>query len=169
MVIAGMPVTLADTAGLRDTHDDIEAEGVRRALAKAEDAHLRIILHRDGKNDAPTQEGDIILKNVEGTINPNEINALTGLGVDDLLHQLDAIIRDRFTGAEPAGLTRARHTECARRALAATQSAQTHLGFAPELVSEDIRTALRAIDELAGRSDIEEVFDRIFSQFCVGK
>ncbi|GHA86686.1 tRNA modification GTPase MnmE [Algimonas arctica] len=169
MVIAGMPVTLADTAGLRDTHDDIEAEGVRRALAKAKDAHLRIILHRDGKTNAPTQDGDIVLKNVEGVINNNEINALTGYGVDDLLRQLETIIRDRFTGAEPAGLTRARHTECARRALAATQSAQNHLGLAPELVSEDIRTALRAIDELAGRSDIEEVFDRIFSQFCVGK
>ncbi|MGJ8560553.1 MAG: tRNA uridine-5-carboxymethylaminomethyl(34) synthesis GTPase MnmE [Litorimonas sp.] len=169
MVIAGMPVTLADTAGLRDTVDDIEAEGVRRALAKAEDAHLRIILHRDETIDTPTQVGDIVLKNVKGAINNNEINALKGFGVDDLLHQLETIIRDRFTGTEPAGLTRARHTDCARRALVATQSAQSHLGIAPELVSEDIRAALRAIDELAGRSDIEEVFDRIFSQFCVGK
>jgi tRNA modification GTPase len=169
MVIAGMPVTLADTAGLRETVDDIEAEGVRRALAKAEDAHLRIILHRDGAGNAPIQAGDVILKNVEGDIKNNEINAVTGLGVDTLLRQIEIIIRDRFTGSEPAGLTRARHTDCARRALAATQSAQSHLGVAPELVSEDIRSALRAIDELAGRSDIEEVFDRIFSQFCVGK
>lgn len=169
MVIAGMPVTLADTAGLRDTSDDIEAEGVRRARAKAEDAHLRIILYRKDKIDVSAQAGDIILKNVEGEIKEHEINALKGLGVDSLLEELEMIIRDRFTGAEPAGLTRARHTDCARRALTATQTAQTHLGIAPELVSEDIRVALRAIDELAGRSDIEEVFDRIFSQFCVGK
>lgn len=169
MIIAGMPVTLADTAGLRDTSDDIEAEGVRRALAKAEDAHLRIILHRGENIEAPIQKGDIVLRNVEQDIKNNEINALKGFGIDDLLHQLEIIIRTRFTGTEPAGLTRARHTDCARRALAATQSAQSHLGIAPELVSEDIRTALRAIDELAGRSDIEEVFDRIFSQFCVGK
>jgi tRNA modification GTPase len=169
MVIAGMPVTLADTAGLRETNDDIEAEGVRRALARAEDAHLRIILHRGDVLDAPSQDGDIVLNNVEVEINNNEINALSGFGVGDLLSRLEVIIRDRFTSGEPAGLTRARHTDCARRALAAATSAQSHLGVAPELVSEDIRAALRAIDELAGRSDIEEVFDRIFSQFCVGK
>lgn len=169
MVIAGMPVTLADTAGLRETFDDIEAEGVRRARARAEDAHLRIILHRDAQTDIAFEPGDIVLKNVEGAIDINEINALTGFGLDALLQKLDAIIRERFTGGEPAGLTRARHTDCAERALSAARSAQTHLGIAPELVSEDIRTALRALDELAGRSDIEEVFDRIFSQFCVGK
>lgn len=169
MVIAGMPVTLADTAGLRDTLDDIEAEGVRRARARADDSHLRIILHRDDNVDTLVQDGDIVLKNVEGTVEINEINALSGIGVDTLLQKIETIIRDRFTSGEPAGLTRARHTDCARHALAATQSAQSHLGIAPELVSEDIRTALRAIDELAGRSDIEEVFDRIFSQFCVGK
>lgn len=169
MVIAGMPVTLADTAGLRETRDDIEAEGVRRARARAEDAHLRIILHRDAQTDTPFEVGDIVLKNVEGEIKDKEINALTGYGVDRLLLSLEAIIRERFAGSEPAGLTRARHIDCANRALSASRSAQTHLGHAPELVSEDIRTALRALDELAGRSDIEEVFDRIFSQFCVGK
>jgi len=169
MVIAGMPVTLADTAGLRETGDDIEAEGVRRALARAEDAHLRIILHRGQIIEAPLQDDDIILNYVESDVKDNEINALNGFGIDRLLTRIETIIRDRFTSGEPAGLTRARHTDCARRALTATMSAQSHLGVAPELVSEDIRAALRAIDELAGRSDIEEVFDRIFSQFCVGK
>jgi tRNA modification GTPase len=169
LVIAGMPVTLADTAGLRETLDDIEAEGVRRARARAGDAHLRIILHREPQTDIPFEAGDIVLRNVEGEIKGHEINALTGFGVDTLLENLETIIRDRFTGGEPAGLTRARHTDCAHRALQATRSAQTHLGTSPELVSEDIRAALRALDELAGRSDIEEVFDRIFSQFCVGK
>ncbi len=169
MIIAGMPVTLSDTAGLRDAIDAIEAEGVRRALARAEDAHLRILLQRGETVKAPVEDGDIVIFNVETPNSENEINALEGYGVDDLLTRLEAIIRDRFTGGEPAGLTRARHANCARRALSATQSAQTHLGIAPELVSEDIRAALRAIDELAGRADIEEVFDRIFSQFCVGK
>lgn len=169
MVIAGMPVTLSDTAGLRETVDSIEAEGVRRALARAEDAHLRILLQRGDTIKAPIEDGDIVIMNVDTPIDINEINALVGSGVDDLLSRLEVIVRDRFTGGEPAGLTRARHADCARRALSAAQSAQSHLGVAPELVSEDIRSALRAIDELAGRADIEEVFDRIFSQFCVGK
>lgn len=169
MVIAGLPVTLSDTAGLRDTVDDIEAEGVRRAIARAEQAHLRILLRRGDVTDAPLQDGDIVLDNVDTDPKINEINALTGDGLDSLMETLSALVTQRFAGSEPAGLTRARHADCARRALQATESAVTHLGIAPELVSEDIRTALRAIDELAGRSDIEDVFDRIFSQFCVGK
>lgn len=169
MIIAGMPVTLSDTAGLRETNDAIEAEGVRRARARASDAHIRIKLLRNETKAPSTDPNDILLKNVETTPKGNEINALTGDGMDQLLLQIDQIIRDRFTGGEPAGLTRARHADCARRALKAAGSAQNHLGTAPELAGEDIRTALRALDELAGRSDIEEVFDRIFSQFCVGK
>lgn len=170
MVIAGMPVTLSDTAGLRETQDAVEAEGVRRARARASDAHLRIHLLRGNEVPAPEiGDGDIVLRNVEHGPNANEINALSGAGLDDLLRQLETLIRTRYAGGEPAGLTRARHTDCARRALAAANSAQSHLGTAPELAGEDIRRALRALDELAGRSDIEEVFDRIFSQFCVGK
>lgn len=169
MVIAGLPVTFSDTAGLRDTTDAIEAEGVRRARARAEQAHLRILLQRESAIDTHLQDGDIVLKNVEGPVKTNEINALNGNGLDDLMDRLTMIVSTRFTGTESASLTRARHVDCARRALTATQSARTHLGVAPELVSEDIRAALRAIDELAGRADIEEVFDRIFSQFCVGK
>ena len=172
LILAGLPVTLSDTAGLRETEDAIEAEGVRRALKRAEEAHLRILLRRgetDGTYNTLLTDGDIRLDNVEEVNKTNEINALAGIGLDALLERLGQIIRDRFAGGEPAGLTRSRHTHCARQALSATQSAVTHLGIAPELAGEDIRAALRAIDELAGRSDIEEVFDRIFSQFCVGK
>ncbi|MEL6686792.1 MAG: tRNA uridine-5-carboxymethylaminomethyl(34) synthesis GTPase MnmE [Pseudomonadota bacterium] len=172
MVLSGIPVTVSDTAGLRETEDAIEAEGVRRALRRAEDAHLRILLRRETQDETYStllREGDIVLDNVDSVSNENEINALDGTGLDRLLERLSHIIQSRFTGGEPAGLTRSRHADCARRALTATQSAITHLGIAPELSGEDIRAALRAIDELAGRSDIEEVFDRIFSQFCVGK
>jgi tRNA modification GTPase len=149
----------------------IEAEGVRRAVARAEDAHLRLFIHREPTAQTPDfiTKQDLTLRNVDGNPDFGEINALSGQGVDDLMDRINAIIVERFMGGEPAGITRTRHANCAERALKAAISARTHLGFAPELVSEDIRTALRVIDELAGRSDIEDVFDRIFSQFCVGK
>ncbi len=169
MVIAGLPVTLSDTAGLRETDDAVEHEGVRRALDRADRAELRIGLVRDGSAEPPLQEGDIRLVNVDGRAGDSEINAKTGSGLDGLLHRLEDIITARFAGQESAGLTRARHTRLAQDALDATRAAARHLSVAPEFASEDIRRALRSIDELAGRSDIEEVFDRIFSQFCVGK
>ncbi|MEM7727750.1 MAG: tRNA uridine-5-carboxymethylaminomethyl(34) synthesis GTPase MnmE [Pseudomonadota bacterium] len=173
MVLAGLPVTLSDTAGLREAADAIEAEGVRRAHARAKDAQLRIGLVREGMDEAggtlPLRSDDIRLYNVANPSKGNEINALSGAGLDVLLERLEEIVRERFTGGEPPSVTRARHADCVRRAAQAARSAQKHLGSASELAGEDIRTALRALDELAGRSDIEEVFDRIFSQFCVGK
>ena len=169
MVIGGLPVTVSDTAGLRDADNAVEAEGVKRALARADAAELRIGLVRDGSSEPPLQEGDIRLENVDGKPGGSQVNALSGAGVDHLLERLEAVIRERFAGHESAGLTRARHADCARRALSATRAAMTNLVVAPELSGEDIRRALKAIDELAGRSDIEEVFDRIFSQFCIGK
>lgn len=175
MVVAGLPVTLSDTAGLRETIDAIEAEGVRRAKQRAQDAQITIHLYRGERPqltepDKTVSGPTLLIENIEGTEPSDEqLNALTGAGVGALLTMLSAIIEENFTGGEPAGLTRIRHTDCAQRALAAVSSAMGHLSIAPELVSEDIRAALRAIDELAGRADIEEVFDRIFSQFCVGK
>jgi tRNA modification GTPase len=170
MVIAGLPVTISDTAGLREiTEDAIEAEGIRRARDRAEAAELRIGLVRDGSEAPPLLDGDLLRHNVSGDPKENEINALSGEGVDTLLTEIETILRTRFAGHESAGLTRARHTDLARKARQAAASAQTHLGLAPELAGEDIRAALRALDELAGRADIEDVFDRIFSQFCIGK
>ena len=169
MVIAGLPVTLSDTAGLRDAEDSVEAEGVRRARRRADAASLRIGLARGDGPLPELRDGDIALRNVEGVPGPREVNALSGAGVDALVDQLDGVIRARFAGHEAAGLTRARHADLARRALEAARRAQGHLGTAPELAGEDIRAALRALDELAGRADIEDVFDRIFSQFCIGK
>ena len=169
MVIAGLPVTLSDTAGLREAGDSVEAEGVRRAVARASEAELRIGLVRGDSETPPLQDGDILLRNVDGAPGAGEVNALSGAGVDALLQQLERIVRERFAGHESAGLTRARHADLARQARDAARSAQRHLVDAPELAGEDIRRALRALDELAGRADIEDVFDRIFSQFCIGK
>ena len=170
LVLAGLSVTLSDTAGLREASDAVEAEGVRRALARADDAELRIGLVRDGSEVPPLQDGDLLLRNVSGAPSaPDEINALSGDGVDALQDRLAAILSERFGATESAGLTRARHADLARRALKAARAAQRNLAAAPELSGEDIRAALRALDELAGRADIEDVFDRIFSQFCIGK
>ena len=175
-VIAGLPVTFSDTAGLRESNDAIEAEGVRRARARAEDAHLVVhVVRGDKTEDLPS---DLIFRNLEGdniTEAQKEIqgvimgNALTGQGIDILLRALEALILQKYAGLENAALTRIRHVDCIRSAAHNVDMARGKLGSMAELASEDLRKSLINIEELAGRSDMEQVFDRIFSSFCIGK
>ncbi len=180
-VIAGLPVTFSDTAGLRESDDAIEAEGVRRARARAEDAHLVVHVMRHAVKDGGLGDldSDIVFHNLE--VDPSEAvrvnaseaeilgNALSGVGVSDLFSAIEREILNRFAGLENAALTRIRHVNCIASAQRAVEFARDRLADAPELASEDLRNALINIEELAGRSDMEQVFDRIFSSFCIGK
>jgi len=76
---------------------------------------------------------------------------------------------ERFSPSQNAGLTRARHRDCVSRSAESIKRSIVALGLAPELAGDDLRSALQALSELAGETDIEAVFDRIFSRFCVGK
>jgi len=97
------------------------------------------------------------------------ISASTREGLDEFVRALEKSVINRFQPNQHAGLTRARHRNCIERAVHASQSAVSNLSIAPELAGEDIRRAMHALKELAGEMDIENVFDRIFSKFCVGK
>ena len=171
-VIAGLPVTFSDTAGLRESEDAIEAEGVRRARARAEDAHLVVqVLRGETAGDVSS---DIIFLNTEGDVSGQsgvEItgNALSGLGIDVLMAEIERQILEKYAGLESAALTRIRHVDCISSAAQNVGIARRNLAVEPELASEDLRKSLKNIKELAGRSDMEQVFDRIFSSFCIGK
>lgn len=171
-VIAGLPVTFSDTAGLRESEDAIEAEGVRRARARAEDAHL--VVHVVRTNDTSDLPSDLVFINTETEKSEafgSEVigNALSGAGVDLLLVEIERQILEKYAGLENAALTRVRHVECISAAAENVDIAREKLGFEPELASENLRKSLKYIEELAGRSDMEQVFDRIFSSFCIGK
>ena len=171
-VIAGLPVTFSDTAGLRESEDAIEAEGVRRARARAEDAHLVVqVLRGETAGDVSS---DIIFLNTEGDVSGQsgvEItgNALSGLGIDVLMAEIERQILEKYAGLESAALTRIRHVDCISSAAQNVGIARRNLAVEPELASEDLLKSLKNIEELAGRSDMEQVFDRIFSSFCIGK
>ncbi len=185
MVIAGLPVRLSDTAGLRRSDNRIEAEGVRRAEARAGESDIRIgVIDGRAASDPNSavmslQDGDFLLVNktdIGGrAAKPDtpasvfHVSAQTGAGLAAFQTALEQAIEARFSVSQSAGLTRARHTDCAARALSALQRAVDHLILAPELSGDDIRTALHAIKELAGETDIEAVLDRIFARFCIGK
>jgi tRNA modification GTPase len=185
--LAGLPVRISDTAGLRETDNAVEAEGVKRARKRAGEADLRLAvidvsLRGNREVLADIDEGDIVLLNksdlpkITGSLEHDlrgreihKVSAETGEGFDNLVLALEGVVRTRFGAREQAGLTRMRHRECAVNALESVQKARQCLSGAPELAGAELRLALHAIKELAGESDIEAVLDRVFSSFCIGK
>ncbi|MEO1224823.1 MAG: tRNA uridine-5-carboxymethylaminomethyl(34) synthesis GTPase MnmE [Pseudomonadota bacterium] len=176
--LKGFPVVLADTAGLRETADRIEDEGVRRALARAERADLKLLLY-DGAlwpaKDATTadlRDGDAIEIVAKADLLPATddlplaISTVTGAGLDDLLDRLAEAVASRLAGSGPA-LTRARHRAALEDAKAALDRAMT--AHSPELVAEDVRLSVRAIGRITGRVDVEDLLDVVFRDFCIGK
>lgn len=177
--LGGYPVELADTAGLRETADVIESEGVRRALARAEAADLKLLVFDASQPpDAATREliGDAALivankidlgKDSASFPEALFISAKTGEGLAALTARLIEEIERRFVGAGQPALTRARH----RAALEDCHAALARALTAPEveLCAEDLRLAIRALGRITGRVDVEDILDVIFSSFCIGK
>lgn len=187
LVLSGLPIRISDTAGLRDTDNIIEAEGVKRALSLAKEADLRIgVIDSTDYSALPEilnelHDGDILVFNKSDlakesipdvsreTLSVLTISAESEDDIEALRSRLETEVVERFSVGDDAGLTRARHKDCVQRAMTSLGRATQNLGVAPELAGDDIRAALHALKELAGETDIESVFDRIFSRFCVGK
>lgn len=180
LVLAGYPVWIADTAGLREAADAIEAEGVRRALARAEEADLRIGVVEIGQPTPPeltaALQGDDILVHskadkVEGHRSGDflEVSALAGFGLAQLHTQLEARVAEALGREEAPVLTRARHRRLVEEARDALNRAIAALDRGAELAAEDVRVATTAIGRLTGRIDVEDLLDEIFSSFCIGK
>ncbi|MES2721549.1 MAG: tRNA uridine-5-carboxymethylaminomethyl(34) synthesis GTPase MnmE [Pseudomonadota bacterium] len=190
MRLAGYKVLLADTAGLRDTHDEIEAEGVRRARAWAASADLRIWVV-DGASSAidplPAEltAGDLCVIN-KSDLGPGDdtgravvearalelelhrISARDTTHVGVILAALTDQVVGRLSGDELPTATRLRHKDLLAEALARLEHALAVEG-SPELAAEDVRLAGRALDRITGRIDPEDVLDRVFATFCIGK
>ena len=181
--LAGLPVRVADTAGLRETDDIVEGEGIRRARVSAEEADIRILVVDRGQANAirreVLQDGDIVLLNksdvsretrdVSSNVHVIETSLQSGEGLNEALSLLEEQVSDRFSPTRSPGLTRARHRDCVSRALDSLRRAASRLDSAPELSADDLRSALLALEELSGRADMDAVLDRVFSRFCVGK
>jgi len=186
----GIPVTLIDTAGVRSAQDPVEAEGVRRAKEATGEADLVIrvldagrCLRDDERSalSAPAPDGSprsIVVANkidLERLAAPVEpwpgaipISALTGFG----LPALRQAIREALRGAGPLQdpvLTNDRHLAALEQTVAALDRAQGAIPLGDELVLEDLRGALQALGELTGEFQNDDLYDRIFSTFCIGK
>jgi tRNA modification GTPase len=174
MDLAGLAVTLLDTAGLRQTDDQVEQIGVARAMERAKAAELRVFLlsHPDEVLMLEPRPRDIVVLG-KADLHPevqDAISGRTGQGVDALV----ARISDRLSemAASAGAMTRERHRVAMQRAIEALESARSQIekpGGAAELVAADLRQAMRALDMLVGRLDAENLLDEIFASFCIGK
>jgi tRNA modification GTPase len=177
--LAGLPVTLVDTAGLRESVDAIEAEGVRRALDLVARADLVLKLRAI---DSPPDRFVSIQKalcvatkadlasDLAGQALPGEIavSSQTGAGLDDLLASIVAEL-GALSVPEPALLTRERHRVAVSDAVLALERASDARHGQVELLAEEVRLAVTALERLVGRIDVEDVLDQLFSGFCIGK
>lgn len=175
--LAGLPVTLLDTAGLRETEDEVESLGVDRARARADAADLRIWLQAPGGESPPIgwlRDGDLIVNSmadlVGGLVGSILVSARTGLGINSLISRIGAELETRAAGA--SAVVRTRHRLALESGLAHLAQAHRWLLIgesALDLAAEELRLATRALEILLGRVDAERVLDDIFSEFCLGK
>ena len=173
MDLAGLPVTVLDTAGLRETTDVVEGIGIERALERAAAADLRVFL-LDGEEVpliAP-RPGDLVVQGKAdlGTATGLAVSGKTGAGVDRLVAEISGVLSGRAASA--GVLTRERHRDAVTRAIEAMESARKEVEGGPdrvEMAAEELRRAARALAALVGRVDVEHLLDEIFASFCIGK
>jgi tRNA modification GTPase len=161
----GYPVTVIDTAGIRDTEDPVEQEGVRRARARAAEAPVWTVRNKiDLSVVRPHGMGQT------GGSRYFEISAARGDGLKELMAALVAYA-EKFFGSEEGGLIgRERQRTLLRETAASLQrSMSTPGGRGEELIAEDLRAAAMSLGRLLGRIDVEDILDKIFREFCVGK
>ncbi|GAD58297.1 GTPase and tRNA-U34 5-formylation enzyme TrmE [Brevundimonas abyssalis TAR-001] len=181
LTLGGYAVTLMDTAGLRDTADPIEAEGVRRARARAAEAELRLWVRAPGFDGAAVadlvQPGDLAVLNkadLEAQTPPEgmahlAISAGRGEGLEALEARLARRIADDLSGADFPAVTRERHRIRLERARDHLASARTAMAIGPEVAAEDVRQAANALAEIVGEVGVEDVLGEVFASFCIGK
>lgn len=170
MDLAGLPVTLLDTAGLRETEDHVEAIGVARARARAEAADLRVVLTSDGTlPDLVLEADDLVVtsKSDLGTSGPGlHISARTGTGITELIAAITTRLERRASGAGLA--IRARHRSAMEEAVRLLDG--LHLAEGREEIAADaLRRAILRLDSVIGHVDVEHILDEIFASFCLGK
>ena len=183
--LGGYPFRVIDTAGLRETEDPVEREGVERARRAAGNADLRIHLVDASalpSNPAPASlfDDEVLVLNKVDLVSDRTslpagiaISCRTGEGIEELVAAILAKVTGGSEGeaSQDGAAINTRHQECLRRATASLEAAITLLadGEPPELVAVELRSALGAVGEVVGEAGTEEILGKIFSSFCIGK
>jgi tRNA modification GTPase len=173
MDLDGLPVTVLDTAGLRETADVVEGLGVARAKERAAQADVRVHMMLNPENlQQDIVSGDIYIraKADENSGTGLAVSGKTGAGIDELINLISEVLQDRVASVGTA--MRERHRLAMERSTLYLEAARDGLdidGGMTDLTAEELRSAIRAVDSLVGRVDVEHVLDEIFLSFCIGK
>jgi len=181
--LEGYPVTMIDTAGIRETDDPVEQEGVRRARARAAEADLVLWLV-DGQQEKNPQRGAAPVWMVRNKIDLDpatagwprgqdtadyRISASRGEGLGELIAALVGFAEDFFGPGVDALIGRERQRKLLQQTVASLQRSIAVMGEGEELAAEDLRMAAYSLGRLLGRVDVEDILDVIFREFCIGK
>ena len=187
LMIGGYAVTLSDTAGLRDSEDVVEAEGIRRARLRAQEADLRLWVRAPGvtldggQGDDPAaafaQADDLQILNkadlgaveIHDRLEALSISTATGQGLSELHDWIAARLARDLSGADFPAVTRERHRRRLVEALAAVEAGRRALDLAPEMAGDDLRRAADALARVTGAIGVEDILGEVFSTFCIGK
>jgi tRNA modification GTPase len=172
--LKGLPVTILDTAGIRETDDVVETLGIDLATRRANQADMRIFLCESEADEWPVDHVSEDIK-VLGKIDSSKeeivgVSGLTGVGVSDLIDRIADVLSIR--AGNGSHLIRERHRVAISEAILSLKMAQNRLDayeLNTEIIAEDIRVAVRALDSLIGTVGVENILDEVFSSFCLGK
>ena len=175
----GLPLRLADTAGLRhETQDEIERVGMARAQAAVQDADVLIWVRSPDilETVGPPRKPDLIVWN-KSDLNSirvqNDkgfaISTRNGDGIAELQTQLKTLVKDRTAGIEDAVVVRQRHVTAIQNSIRLLNDCLSKPDRESELICEDLRGASRYLGEITGHIEVEELLGKIFSEFCIGK
>jgi len=177
MDLSGLPVTLLDTAGLRETSDVVENMGIDLAISRAKSADLRVFLLEPGDTELPTgvefMPEDVRVfgkSDITGRNGVDSVSGKTGQGIDALLTKITKTLSERLAGS---GVTiRERHRVAIGDAVSgldrALERVKTGIG-SEDLSAEEVLAAIRSLDVIVGKIDVEAMLGEIFSSFCIGK
>ena len=188
----GYPVTMIDTAGIRDTDDPVEQEGVRRARARAAEADLVLwvsdaeharsetklevagatqwmVRNKIDLDSANERAGDGIGSGQGSEARAFKISAREAIGISELVAALAAFAGDYFGSGDEGLIGRERQRRLLRETADALQRCLAVAGHGDELAAEELRAAAHSLGRLLGRVDVEDILDKIFHEFCIGK
>ncbi|MFY0646264.1 tRNA uridine-5-carboxymethylaminomethyl(34) synthesis GTPase MnmE [Sulfitobacter geojensis] len=173
MHLAGLPVTLLDTAGLRESDDVVEAIGIERAVQRAGAADLRIFLMQDDDTLPFEPSGDDIVVHPKADLYPDVEGAVsghTGAGLSTLIGRVTEVLKHRSSAVGVA--THERHRSAMLRALSGIEVVETILSHGADeydIAAEELRSTVQALEVVVGRIGVENLLDEIFLSFCIGK